>query len=169
MQTEKGESTAVAKRGPKGASKPLTDKDFKKLLNMVRIQCTMEECCSVLEMSDTTLNRRLKEMEYNNFEDFYKRHNDEGKMSLRRMQWQAAEKGNSTMLVWLGKQHLNQKDKTETKIHEDRTLTLDLTRIGIDELTAIEHAFIKSNAGAGQGREIPQIIEGVYEGVMGDD
>ena len=169
MQTEKGESTAVAKRGPKGASKPLTDKDFKKILNMVRIQCTMEECCSVLEMSDTTLNRRLKEMEYNNFEDFYKRHNDEGKMSLRRMQWQAAEKGNSTMLVWLGKQHLNQKDKTETKIHEDRTLTLDLTRIGIDELTAIEHAFIKSNAGAGQGREIPQIIEGVYEGVMGDD
>ena len=169
MQTEKGESTAVAKRGPKGASKPLTDKDFKKLLNMVRIQCTMEECCSVLEMSDTTLNRRLKEMDYNNFEDLYKRHNDEGRMSLRRMQWQAAEKGNSTMLVWLGKQHLNQKDKTETKIHEDRTLTLDLTRIGIDELTAIEHAFIKSNAGAGQGREIPQIIEGVYEGVMGDD
>ena len=169
MQTEKGESTAVAKRGPKGASKPLTDKDFKKLLNMVRIQCTMEECCSVLEMSDTTLNRRLKEMEYNNFEDFYKRHNDEGKMSLRRMQWQAAEKGNSTMLVWLGKQHLNQKDKTETKIHEDRTLTLDLTRIGIDELTAIEHAFIKSNAGAGQGREISEVIEGVYQGVMGDD
>ena len=169
MPKDKVESTAVAKRGPKGASKPLTDKDFQKLLNMVRIQCTMEECCSVLEMSDTTLNRRLKEMEYNNFEDFYKRHNDEGKMSLRRMQWQAAEKGNSTMLVWLGKQHLNQKDKTETKIHEDRTLTLDLTRIGIDELTAIEHAFIKSNAGAGQGREIPQIIEGVYEGVMGDD
>ena len=169
MPKDKVESTAVAKRGPKGASKPLTDKDFQKLLNMVRIQCTMEECCSVLEMSDTTLNRRLKEMEYNNFEDLYKRHNDEGKMSLRRMQWQAAEKGNSTMLVWLGKQHLNQKDKTETKIHEDRTLTLDLTRIGIDELTAIEHAFIKSNAGAGQGREIPQIIEGVYEGVMGDD
>ena len=60
-------------------------------------------------------------------------------------------------------------DKTETKIHEDRTLTLDLTRIGTDELTAIEHAFIKSNAGTGQSREIPQIIEGVYEGVMGDD
>mgnify|MGYP005829264579 FL=1 len=169
MPKDKVESTAVAKRGPKGASKPLTDKDFQKLLNMVRIQCTMEECCSVLEMSDTTLNRRLKEMEYNNFEDFYKRHNDEGKMSLRRMQWQAAEKGNSTMLVWLGKQHLNQKDKTETKIHEDRTLTLDLTRIGIDELTAIEHAFIKSNAGAGQSREISEVIEGVYQGVMGDD
>ena len=77
MPKDKVESTAVAKRGPKGASKPLTDKDFQKLLNMVRIQCTMEECCSVLEMSDTTLNRRLKEMNYNNFEDLYKRHNDD--------------------------------------------------------------------------------------------
>ena len=60
-------------------------------------------------------------------------------------------------------------DKTETKIHEERTVTLDLTRIGTDELAAIEHAFIKSNAGAGQGREVPQIIEGIYEGSLGDD
>jgi hypothetical protein len=60
-------------------------------------------------------------------------------------------------------------DKTETKIHEERTVTLDLTRIGTDELAAIEHAFIKSNAGGGQGREVPQIIEGVYEGSLADD
>jgi hypothetical protein len=37
-------------------------------------------------------------------------------MSLRRMQWQAAENGNPTMLVWLGKQYLNQKDKAEQTI-----------------------------------------------------
>ena len=67
-------------------------------------------------MSDTTLNRRLKERNYENFEDFYKKHNDEGRMSLRRMQWSAAENGNSTMLVWLGKQYLNQKDKQEQTI-----------------------------------------------------
>jgi hypothetical protein len=60
-------------------------------------------------------------------------------------------------------------DKTETKIHEERTVTLDLTRIGTDELAAIEHAFIKSNAGGGQGREVPQIIEGVYEGSVAND
>ena len=154
MQTEKGESTAVAKRGPKGASKPLTDKDFKKLLNMVRIQCTMEECCSVLEMSDTTLNRRLKEMDYNNFEDLYKRHNDEGKMSLRRMQWQAAEKGNSTMLVWLGKQYLNQKDKSEVHANIEQQHVIDLTRIPDDQLDAIEKAFNRIEDRTGECGEV---------------
>ncbi len=34
-------------------------------------------------------------------------------MSLRRKQWRAAEEGNTTMLVWLGKQYLGQKDKSE--------------------------------------------------------
>ena len=67
-------------------------------------------------MSDTTLNRRLQERGYANFEDFLKKHNSEGKMSLRRMQWQAAENGNSTMLVFLGKQYLGQKDKIENKV-----------------------------------------------------
>ena len=154
MPKEKVESTAVAKRGPKGASKPLTDKDFQKLLNMVRIQCTMEECCSVLEMSDTTLNRRLKEMNYNNFEDLYKRHNDEGRMSLRRMQWQAAEKGNSTMLVWLGKQYLNQKDKSEVHANIEQQHVIDLTRIPDDQLDAIEKAFNRIEDRTGESGEV---------------
>jgi hypothetical protein len=36
-----------------------------------------------------------------------------GRMSLRRKQWKAAEDGNTTMLVWLGKQYLGQSDKSE--------------------------------------------------------
>lgn len=104
------------KRGPKGPSKELNNKDFERLKNLVRIQCTQTEICSILGMSDTTLNRRLKERKYENFEDFYKKHNDEGRMSLRRMQWSAAENGNSTMLVWLGKQYLGQSDKQEQTI-----------------------------------------------------
>ena len=32
------------------------------------------------------------------------------------MQWQAAENGNPTMLVFLGKQYLGQKDKIESKV-----------------------------------------------------
>jgi len=163
MPKDKIESTTVAKRGPKGASNPLTDKDFQKLLNMVRIQCTMEECCSVLEMSDTTLNRRLKEMNYNNFEDLYKRHSDEGRMSLRRMQWQNAEKGNSTMLVWLGKQYLNQKDKSEVQSTVEQRHVIDLTRISDEELQSIEAAFSRIDSGASESGEVPQIIEGVHE------
>ena len=82
MAEAQSASNTTKKRGPKGPSKELSDNDFSRLLNMVRIQCTQTEICSILDMSDTTLNRRLKERGYENFEDLYKRHNDEGRMSL---------------------------------------------------------------------------------------
>jgi AraC-like DNA-binding protein len=106
----------TSKTGPKGPSKPLNNEDFQRLLNMVRIQCTLQECCSILGMSDTTLNRRLKERGEDNFEALYRRYNDEGRMSLRRMQWQAAENGNASLLIWLGKQYLNQRDKSNLEV-----------------------------------------------------
>ena len=81
----------------------------------------------------------------------------------------ATVKKDNVAIIFYLKNRAGWVDKTETKIHEERTVTLDLTRIGTDELAAIEHAFIKSNAGAGQGREVPQIIEGIYEGSLGDD
>jgi hypothetical protein len=105
------------KTGPKGPSKPMTDKEFDQLVNMIRIQCTRDEICDVLNMSDTTLNRRIKERGIDgvtNFEALYKKHQGEGKASLRRAQWKAAQEGNPTMLVWLGKQMLGQTDKRET-------------------------------------------------------
>jgi hypothetical protein len=101
------------KTGPKGPRCPLSDEDFQKLIAMVRIQCTQEEICEVFGMSDTTLNRRLKDRGEGNFEGLYKKHQSEGKASLRRMQWKAAEAGNPTMLIWLGKQNLSQSDKSE--------------------------------------------------------
>ena len=40
---------------------------------------------------------------------------DNGKIRLRQMQWKAADKGNVTMLIWLGKQVLGQAEKQEVK------------------------------------------------------
>jgi transcriptional regulator with XRE-family HTH domain len=116
MDHETEELEPHNKRGPKGPSKILTDQDFNMLLSMVRIQCTQTEICEILGMSDTTLNRRLKERDYENFEDLYKKHNSEGKMSLRRFQWKAAENGNATMQIWLGKQYLGQRDKINAEL-----------------------------------------------------
>jgi hypothetical protein len=82
---------------------------------MVRIQCTAEECASIFECSVDTLDRRLKEAGFEGFADFYKKYSGEGKASLRRAQWKAAQDGNPTMLVWLGKQVLGQRDQVETK------------------------------------------------------
>ena len=106
----------MAKTGPKGPSKPMSEKEFDQLVNMIRIQCTAQEICGILGMSEDTLGRRIAERNIEgvkNFADLYKKHSGEGKASLRRMQWKAAEAGNPTMLVWLGKNVLDQRDKVE--------------------------------------------------------
>lgn len=92
-----------------------TDDDFDKLVGLIRIQCTATECASVFDMSTDTLDRRIKERDEISFAELYKKHSDQGKVSLRRMQWKAAENGNIAMLVWLGKQMLGQSDKQEVK------------------------------------------------------
>jgi hypothetical protein len=81
----------------------------------------------------------------------------------------ATVKKDNVAIIFYLKNRAGWVDKTETKIHEEKTITLDLTRIGTHELQAIERAFKQSYAGASHGRKIPQIIEGVYESSMADD
>lgn len=115
--------------------KPMTEKEFEQLINMIRIQCTRDEICGILNMSETTLNRRIKEQGIegvDNFEALYKKHQDEGKASLRRSQWKAAQDGNPTMLVWLGKQVLGQKDKQEFSGPDGGAIPVRIERTIVD-------------------------------------
>ena len=80
--------------------------DEKILENLASILCTNEEIASFFNCSSDTLTR--------NFAESLKKGRDKGKMSLRRMQFEKAQTGNATMLIWLGKQLLGQKDKIET-------------------------------------------------------
>ena len=88
----------------------------KKLINksqfesLCAIQCTKEEICDVLQVTDKTLDKWCKD-EYNqSFSVVFRQKNSLGKTSLRRHQWKLAEKGNTTMLIWLGKQLLKQSE-----------------------------------------------------------
>ena len=81
----------------------------------------------------------------------------------------ATVKKDNVAIIFYLKNRAGWVDKTETKIHEEKTITLDLTRIGTHELAAIERAFEQSNAGGSQGGKVPEIIEGVYESRMADD
>lgn len=115
--------------------RPRKEIDIDQLANMASVQCTAEECAKILEVDIGTIDARLKEAGYAGFSEFYKRHCEDGKMSLRRAQFKAAtEEMNPTMLVWLGKQYLNQKDAQHLKhdIGQDTLDALsdaDLTRI----------------------------------------
>lgn len=107
----------MGKRGPTAPAptKPMSDKDFEQLVGLIRIQCTAEEISNVFGMGIDTLNTRIAERGIDgvrNFSELYKKHADEGRASLRREQWKLAQAGNPTMLIWLGKQMLGQRDKT---------------------------------------------------------
>ncbi len=93
----------------RGRGRPKTELDFKKITTLSKIHCTQEEIASVLEISTRTL-QRSKE-----FCRIYKKGMEEGKASLRRMQFAKAHAGNTTMMIWLGKQLLGQADKVENR------------------------------------------------------
>ncbi len=79
--------------------------DMEMVSKLAMIHCTMEEIASFFDVHVDTLRNR------EGFLDVYKRGMDDGKKSLRRMQFTSAEKGNVTMQIWLGKQYLKQRDQ----------------------------------------------------------
>ncbi len=79
--------------------------DYDAVEKLAHLQCTQKEIASFLELSVRTLQRDEE------FCRLYKKGLESGKMSLRRMQWRKAEEGNGTMLIWLGKQYLGQREE----------------------------------------------------------
>lgn len=83
-------------------ARPKIDINEEQLLKLAMIHCTVAEMAAVLGCSKDTLERR--------FAAVIEKGRDTGKMSLRRLQWEGAQKGNTALLIWLGKQLLGQKD-----------------------------------------------------------
>lgn len=79
--------------------------DERQIKELAEIQCTMGEIASVMGCSVDTLERR--------YADVIKEGRDKGKSSLRRMQYKKALEGNPTMLIWLGKHYLDQKEAVQ--------------------------------------------------------
>ena len=96
----------MAKRG-----RPKKQIDYELVKKLAGIMCTQEEIANILDISTRTLQRDSK------FCRIYKTARENGKMSLRRMQFKKAMEGNVTMLIWLGKQYLGQKEQQKIE-HE---------------------------------------------------
>ena len=82
--------------------------DYDTVEKLANIQCTQQEIASFLGCSVDTLQRDEE------FCGIYKKGQENGKMSLRRMQYKLAEK-NTAMAIFLGKQYLGQKDNVEVQ------------------------------------------------------
>ena len=91
--------------------------DPEQVRQLARLGCTWDEIAGVLKIGRTTLTARMREKKYR---DAYEQGVAEGDVSLRRAQYDSAMKGKTGMLVWLGKNRLNQTDRVET--HNETTI-----------------------------------------------
>lgn len=93
---------------PKGSGERPVDIEQMKM--WARAGATIPEMAKRLSVSHATLERRLQRKE---FRDALEEAKAELYISLRSKQVALALNGNVTMLIWLGKQYLGQKDRHE--------------------------------------------------------
>lgn len=89
---------------------------------MAAIGCRTVEIAQVLGCSTDTIEGR--------FSAELNKGRSEGKTKLRRLQWASAENGNATILIWLGKQLLGQREPEPLSSMEgadDAVIKLKLT------------------------------------------
>jgi len=104
--------------------------DYEMVKKLAHIHCTQDEIASMMDISVRTLQRD------DEFCRIYKRGIETGCASLRRLQWKAAEKGDKTMLVWLGKIYLKQVDKQEIdqNVYENGKKPVEELKESIDKI-----------------------------------
>lgn len=88
------------------AGRPKKEIDYEIVQRLANIQCTQQEIASVVGISLRTLQRDEK------FNEIFEEARENGKASLRRIQWKHAEKS-ASMAIFLGKQYLGQRDNVE--------------------------------------------------------
>jgi hypothetical protein len=99
---------------------------------LCRMHCTLVEIAGWFDCSEDTIERAVVKEKGEGFADYHKKHKGKGKVSLRRVQWQMALGGkddagvfhrpDKTMMIWLGKQYLDQSDKHEHSGDPDNPL-----------------------------------------------
>ena len=107
-----------AKRG-----RPPKPINYEEVYKLAAMQCTDAEIAAWIDITEEGFRKRKKADP--DLVGVLEKGRHKGKASLRRMQYQAAEKGNATMLIWLGKNLLAQTDKLEQK--NDGALNVTVT------------------------------------------
>jgi|TARA_R100000482_G_C5116025_1_gene143105 hypothetical protein len=99
-------------------ARPLKKVDTQAITKLAQLHCTFEEIAEFCGVSTKTLQR--------NYVHLIKKGREMGRISLRRAQFEKALGGNVAMQIWLGKQHLDQRDKIEqTNFNEPLPLIIE--------------------------------------------
>ena len=115
--------------------KKIDKKQFEKLCALF---CTEEDIANFFGCSIDTVNNWCKRTykdengEEMTFSDVYKKANSNGKVSLRRYQFELSKK-NATMAIWLGKQYLGQRDNIDIQT-ESPNITINVEAATSDDI-----------------------------------
>jgi hypothetical protein len=115
----------------KKAGRPRIQFDLSVVEGLGRIGATAYEMSQVLPASLSTVEHRMADTK-SDFSRAYRKGRALLNASLRRKQIDVAMAGNVTMLIWLGKQHLGQQDRSALD------LDLDLTKCTNEQLDRLE-------------------------------
>ncbi len=116
------------------SGRPRKELDPQLVEDLARIQCTDAEIAAALHVSPALIvARKQSDLEFLNA---YEKGREEGKTSLRRLQWKNAKAGNTTMQIWLGKQYLGQRDMHSAELTGAASHSLDMKGAGFARLSA---------------------------------
>lgn len=108
------------KEEPNKVGRPPINIDWKEFDKLCAIHCTLAEIADFFDCSEDTIERRVLEDKKINFAEYYKKKTSGGKRALRRVQLEKALNGNTTMMIWMGKQLLGQTEKQETYLSNNK-------------------------------------------------
>ena len=112
--------------------------DFEEIDKLLELQCTLKEIAAWCRCSEDTIEKATKRQQGMSFREYSDERRQAGLQSLRRAQWQkAVDKQDTTMLIWLGKQYLNQKDTKDIKAQVEQTTIPQLEDMTAEELKAL--------------------------------
>lgn len=109
-----------------GAGAPLKEIDWDKIKRACEFCATCEEAAYLAGVSVDTITRRLAE-NGTTWAAFFKEHSASSRLSLRMWQFQNAKNGNVAMQIWLGKNILDQKDRTEIGFDPEKPVKFRLS------------------------------------------
>ena len=124
---------------------------------------TVDQIAAVFGVSDATIYER--QAENPDFYDALKRGRAAGIVDVNNALYEKAtvDKDNTAMIFWL-KNRAGWVDKQETTTTVEQRHVIDLTGIDNESLSKLERILVQSDTGTSESREVPKVIEGVYEG-----
>jgi len=141
----------------------ITEEILKKTESLMAKGLTKEQCAGMLGVSVSTF--MLYQAENSEFSESIKRGQSIGIDQVTNALYEKAtvDKDNTAIIFYL-KNRAGWVDKQEVQSTVEQRHVIDLTGIPNEQLQQLEQVFEQSNPRTGESGEVPQIIEGVYEG-----